>query len=70
LNGAVSITSLIDAQQAYFQAQQQQASAGYNFYLSLLQMERILSYYFFLNPDEENQNFIQNLQNYLISNNQ
>jgi outer membrane protein TolC len=69
-NGAIGITSLIDAQQAYFQAQQQQASAGYNFYLSLLQMERILSYYFFLNPDEKNQNFIQNLQNHLLTNNQ
>ena len=68
-NGAIGITSLIDAQQAYFQAQQQQASAGYNFYLSLLRMERILSYYFFLNPEEENQNFIQNLQNYLLTNN-
>ncbi|PXY02913.1 hypothetical protein DF185_02120 [Marinifilum breve] len=68
-NGAIGITSLIDAQQAYFQAQQQQASAGYNFYLSLLQMERILSYYFFLNPDEENQSFIQNLQTYLLTNN-
>lgn len=68
-NGAIGITSLIDAQQAYFQAQQQQASAGYNFYLSLLQMERILSYYFFLNPDEENQTFIQNLQTYLLTNN-
>ncbi|MCY1633635.1 TolC family protein [Marinifilum sp. D737] len=68
-NGAIGITSLIDAQQAYFQAQQQQASAGYNFYLSLLQMERVLSYYFFLNPDEENQTFIQNLQTYLLTNN-
>ncbi|WP_321281362.1 TolC family protein [Marinifilum fragile] len=68
-NGAIGITSLIDAQQAYFQAQQQQASAGYNFYLTLLQMERVLSYYFFLNPDEENQIFIQNLQNYLLTNN-
>ena len=65
-NGAIGITSLIDAQQAYFQAQQQQASAGYNFYLTLLQMERILSYYFFLNADVDNQNFISNLQNYLL----
>ena len=66
-NGAVGITSLIDAQQAYFQAQLQQANAGYNFLLSILQLERIMSYYFILHSEEENQAFIQKLQQHIIT---
>lgn len=62
-SGAVTITSLIDAQQAYIQAHQQQTNATYNYLINILQMERILGYFFMLHTEEENlyfeQRFIQ-----------
>ena len=65
-NGAIGITSLIDSQQAYFQAQQQQTNADYNFQLSILQLERIMSYFFTLHSDEENQIFINQVRNQIV----
>lgn len=56
-NGAVSITSLIDAQNAYIETQEQQANATYNYLINFLQMERIIGYFFMLHTEEENQNF-------------
>ena len=65
-NGAIGITSLIDSQQAYFQAQQQQANATYNFQLSILQLERIMSYFFILHSEEENQAFISRVKEKIV----
>lgn len=65
-NGAIGITSLIDSQQAYFQAQQQQANATYNFQLSILQLERIMSYFFLLHSEEENQAFINRVKEKIV----
>lgn len=65
-NGAIGITTLIDSQQAYFQAQQQQANATYNFQLSILQLERIMSYFFLLHSEEENQAFINRVKEKII----
>ncbi len=65
-NGAIGITSLIDSQQAYFQAQQQQANADYNFQLSILQLERIMSYFFTLHSDEENETFINQIRERIV----
>ena len=65
-NGAIGITSLIDSQQAYFQAQQQQANATYNFQLSILQLERIMSYFFILHSEEENQAFINRVKEKIV----
>ncbi len=67
-NGAIGITSLIDSQQAYFQAQQQQANADYNFQLSILQLERIMSYFFTLHSEEENQVFINQVKERIVQN--
>ena len=67
-NGAIGITSLIDSQQAYFQAQQQQANANYNFQLSILQLERIMSYFFTLHTEEENQVFINQVKERIVQN--
>jgi len=67
-NGAIGITSLIDSQQAYFQAQQQQANADYNFQLSILQLERIMSYFFTLHSDEENEVFISQVKKRIVQN--
>lgn len=65
-NGAIGITTLIDSQQAYFQAQQQQANATYNFQLSILQLERIMSYFFILHSEEENQAFINRVKEKIV----
>ncbi|MFT5749192.1 MAG: outer membrane protein [Ancylomarina sp.] len=67
-NGAIGITSLIDSQQAYFQAQQQQANADYNFQLSILQLERIMSYFFTLHSEEENRIFINQIKEQIVQN--
>jgi outer membrane protein TolC/ABC-type uncharacterized transport system substrate-binding protein len=65
-NGAVSITSLIDAQRAYIQAQQQQANASYNYLLNFLQLERIISHFFMLNTTEQNQAFANRFFQYSL----
>jgi len=65
-NGAIGITSLIDSQQAYFQAQQQQANANYNFQMSILQLERVMSYFFMLHTDEENNVFVSQIKERII----
>ncbi len=63
-NGAVSITSLIDAQQAYIQAQQLQTNATYNYLINILQLERIIGYFFMLHNENENHQFEQRFMQY------
>lgn len=63
-NGAVSITSLIDAQQAYIQALQRQTNATYNYLINILQMERVIGYFFMLHSKEENHQFQQRFTQY------
>lgn len=63
-SGAVSITSLIDAQQAYIQAQQQHINATYNYLINFFQMERIIGYFFMLHSNAENQKFKERFMQY------
>ena len=64
-NGAILITTLIDAQQNYIQAQQSQANATYNYLLSSIQLERLISHYILLNSKEENNILFQKIEDYL-----
>jgi len=66
-SGAVSITSLIDAQQAYIQAQQQQTNATYNYLINIFQLERIIGYFFMLHSEAENHLFEQRFLHYGLS---
>lgn len=63
-NGAVSVTSLIDAQQTYIQALQRQTNATYNYLINILQLERIIGYFFMLHSKEENHQFQQRFMQY------
>jgi outer membrane protein TolC/ABC-type uncharacterized transport system substrate-binding protein len=68
-SGAVSITSLIDAQQAYIQAQQQQTNATYNYLINIFQLERIIGYFFMFHSEAENHLLEQRFQNFGINKN-
>ena len=65
-NGAVNLVQLIDAQTNYLQAQLAKANAVYNYFLSSIQLERIIGYYFLLHTEAENQQFIQRFNQYMI----
>ncbi|WP_411030666.1 TolC family protein [Spongiimicrobium sp. 3-5] len=69
LSGAVPIVQLIDAQRNYLQAQLAKANASYNYLLSSLQLERIISYYFLLHTEDQNQDFIQRFNAFLLNGN-
>ncbi|WP_196894596.1 TolC family protein [Aureivirga marina] len=64
-NGAIPIATLIDAQQNYIQAQQANANATYNYLLSSIQLERLISYYILLHSKEENNALFQRIEEYL-----
>lgn len=69
-NGAVNITSLIDAQRTYIQAQQQQSNAIYNYLIAATQLERIIGFYFVMNDSETNQAFINRFKQFALIDNQ
>ncbi|WP_196888648.1 TolC family protein [Aureivirga sp. CE67] len=64
-NGAIPIPTLIDAQQNYIQAQQAEANATYNYLLSSIQLERLISYYILLHSKEENNELFKRIEDYL-----
>lgn len=66
-NGAVNIIQLIDAQNNYFQAQLARANAEYFYLLTVLQIERFMSYSFLLHTDEENDAFRNRFAEFLIN---
>jgi outer membrane protein TolC len=65
--GAIGITTLIDAQNAHFQAKQQQVNVNYNLQTSIIELERVISYFFILHSTEENDAFIQKLSQRILS---
>ncbi|MCL3782638.1 hypothetical protein EMN47_19810 [Prolixibacteraceae bacterium JC049] len=67
-NGAVNITSLIDAQRTNVQAQQQHTNAIYNYLLAATQLERIIGYYFIMNSQEQNDDFINRFKKFALIN--
>ncbi len=67
--GAVPVIQLIDAQTNYLQAQLGRATANYNYLLTSMQLERAIGYFFLVNTEAENQQFIQNVNAYILSKN-
>lgn len=65
-SGAVNLVQLIDAQTNYLQAQLARANAVYNYFLSSIQLERIIGYYFLLHTEAENQQFVQRFTEFMI----
>ncbi len=67
--GAVPVIQLIDAQTNYLQAQLGRATANYNYLLTSMQLERAIGYFFLVHTEAENQQFIQNVNAYILSRN-
>ncbi|WP_299765155.1 TolC family protein [uncultured Dokdonia sp.] len=67
--GAVPIIQLIDAQNNYLQAQLSRATANYNYLLISMQLERAIGYFFLMNTEASNQDFIQRAQQYILNRN-
>ncbi|WP_299886869.1 TolC family protein [uncultured Lacinutrix sp.] len=67
--GAVPVIQLIDAQTNYLQAQLGRATANYNYLLTSMQLERAIGYFFLVHTEAENQQFIQNVNAYILSKN-
>ncbi len=57
--GAVPLIQLIDAQTNYLQAQLARATANYDYLLTSMQLERAIGYFFLMNTEASNQDFIR-----------
>lgn len=67
--GAVPLIQLIDAQTNYLQSQLASATANYNYLLASMQLERAIGYFFLMNSEENNQDFIQRARAFILSRN-
>ncbi len=67
--GAVPLIQLIDAQTNYLQAQLARATANYDYLLTSMQLERIIGYFFLMNTEASNQDFIQRVTQYILNKN-
>ncbi|WP_350286134.1 TolC family protein [uncultured Croceitalea sp.] len=67
--GAVPLIQLIDAQTNYLQSQLASATANYNYLLASMQLERAIGYFFLMNTEESNQDFIQRARAFILSRN-
>ncbi len=67
--GAVPLIQLIDAQTNYLQSQIASANANYNYLLASMQLERAIGYFFLLNSEDNNQDFIQRARAFILSRN-
>ncbi len=67
--GAVPLIQLIDAQTNYLQSQLASATANYNYLLASMQLERAIGYFFLMNSEENNQDFIQRARDFILRRN-
>ena len=67
--GAVPLIQLIDAQTNYLQSQLARATANYDYLLTSMQLERAIGYFFLMNTEADNQDFIQRATQYILNKN-
>ena len=67
--GSIPVIQLLDAQNNYLQAQLASATAQYNYLLVSMQLERALGYFFVINSDASNQDFVIRATQFILSNN-
>ncbi len=67
--GAVPLIQLIDAQTNYLQSQLASATANYNYLLASMQLERAIGYFFLMNSEDNNQDFLQRARAFILSRN-
>ena len=58
---------LIDAQNNYLQSQLASETANYSFLLSIIQLERSLGYFFLMHTAEENEDFINRMNQFIFT---
>jgi outer membrane protein TolC len=63
-SGAASVITLIDAQNALLVAQQAASNAAYDFLLDLVQVERAIGKFYFLQSAEEQQGYFRRLEEF------
>lgn len=68
-NGAIPVIQLLDAQNNYLQAYLTNATAKYNYFLVLMQLQRALGTFFLMETDAVNQDFIDRAGQYILNNN-
>ncbi|MEW7290291.1 TolC family protein [Aquimarina sp. 2304DJ70-9] len=67
--GAVPLIQLIDAQTNYLQAQLARATANYDYLLTSMQLERAIGYFFLMNTEASNQDFIRRANEFILNRN-
>ena len=67
--GEVPIIQLIDAQNNFLQAQLASATANYNYLLQSMQLERAIGYFFLMNTDQANQDFVRRANEFILNQN-
>ncbi|WP_299439275.1 TolC family protein [uncultured Aquimarina sp.] len=67
--GAVPLIQLIDAQTNYLQAILARATANYDYLLTSMQLERAIGYFFLMNDEASNQDFIQRANQFILNRN-
>lgn len=66
--GAVPLIQLLDAQNNYLQAQLIKANAQYNYLIVSMRLERVLSHFFLVKSQQENQEFFNRATEYIQNN--
>jgi outer membrane protein TolC len=66
-NGAVPVIQLIDAQNNFLQSQLASATANYSFLLSIMQLERSVGYFFLMHTEQENEDFINRMNQFVFT---
>jgi len=67
--GESLLIELVDAQNTYLRAQLSSATANYNYLLAAISLERIIGYFFLLNSDSDNVEFMQRVNQYILERN-
>jgi len=67
--GSIPVIQLLDAQNNYLHAQLASATAQYNYLLVSMQLERALGYFFIMNSDAGNQDFVLRANQFILGKN-
>ncbi len=67
--GSIPVIQLLDAQNNHLQAQLGSATAQYNYFLVSMHLERALGYFFIMNSDASNQDFVLRVNQFILGNN-
>ena len=67
--GESLLVELLDAQNNYLRAQLSSATANYNYLLAAISLERIIGYFFLLNTESDNAEFMQRANQFILERN-